>query len=167
MATIKQEKIVSSLPGSLTANTIYYVKVGAGFDIYVTNNIGTVIATPLNKGYSYFYIWAEENADLGNNAFEWAFGNGANTPANQGVIIGIDCELVFLGLSIRGSTSCEVDVLKNGVLQGVAVSTVSALRGQADVSLAYVKGDYFNFKTLVGNAASNGGIVTAMFRVPI
>ena len=33
--------------------------------------------------YSYMVpIWAEENGGLGNNTYEWAFGNGANTPSN-------------------------------------------------------------------------------------
>lgn len=32
----------------MTANTVYYVRVGTGFDIYLTNNTGTVVAYPLN-----------------------------------------------------------------------------------------------------------------------
>lgn len=43
------EKHVSSLPGTLTANTLYFVRVGSGFDIYLTNDLGTVVAYGLNQ----------------------------------------------------------------------------------------------------------------------
>ena len=46
---LKVEKYVASLPGVLEKNTIYYVKNGAGFDMYVTNDTGTVVAFPLNS----------------------------------------------------------------------------------------------------------------------
>jgi len=48
MAVIKHHKFVAVLPATLEANSIYYVRVGAGFDIYVTNSSGTLIAYPLN-----------------------------------------------------------------------------------------------------------------------
>mgnify|MGYP003599509383 CR=1 FL=1 len=48
MSELRSEKYVNSLPGVLTANTIYYVKNGAGFDVHITNNSGTIIAYPLN-----------------------------------------------------------------------------------------------------------------------
>ena len=48
MSELRNEKYVNNLPGILVANTIYYVKNGAGFDIYITNNSGTIIAYPLN-----------------------------------------------------------------------------------------------------------------------
>jgi len=41
-------KVVSALPGTLTADTIYFVRVGTGFDIYVTNHSGTIVAYPQN-----------------------------------------------------------------------------------------------------------------------
>ncbi len=48
MSKLLTKKIVNTLPTSLTANTIYFVKIGNGFDLYVTNNSGTIIAYPLN-----------------------------------------------------------------------------------------------------------------------
>lgn len=48
MSVIQHHKVVSSLPDPLVANSIYYVRVGAGFSIYVTNDLGTVIAYSLN-----------------------------------------------------------------------------------------------------------------------
>jgi len=48
MPVIQHHKVVSSLPSTLTANSIYYVRIGTGFDVYVTNSSGTVVAYPLN-----------------------------------------------------------------------------------------------------------------------
>jgi hypothetical protein len=54
MANVKfsPQKVVSALPGTLTANTIYYVRVGLGYDTYVTNDIGTVVAYKANTDYT-------------------------------------------------------------------------------------------------------------------
>lgn len=41
-------KVVASLPAVLEPNSVYYVRVGLGFDLYVTNNLGLVVAYPLN-----------------------------------------------------------------------------------------------------------------------
>lgn len=48
MAQINQHKVVASLPDPLEANSIYYVRVGEGFDIYVTNGSGVVVDYKLN-----------------------------------------------------------------------------------------------------------------------
>lgn len=48
MAELRNEKYVNALPATLIANTIYYVKNGANFNMYITNNNGTIIAYPLN-----------------------------------------------------------------------------------------------------------------------
>jgi hypothetical protein len=42
MAVIKFSKVVSSLPGTLDPNTAYLVRVGSGFDLYVTDSTGSV-----------------------------------------------------------------------------------------------------------------------------
>lgn len=47
-AKLIQEKYVSALPGTLVANTLYYVRVGTGFDVYLTNATGTVVAYGMN-----------------------------------------------------------------------------------------------------------------------
>jgi hypothetical protein len=49
MPAIKSNKVVAGLPAVLEANSIYYVRVGAGFDIYVTNSSGMIVAYPLNQ----------------------------------------------------------------------------------------------------------------------
>lgn len=49
MSSVLHHKYVGSLPGELDADSVYYVRSGAGFDIYVTNATGTVVAYPLNQ----------------------------------------------------------------------------------------------------------------------
>ena len=48
MAKLLTKKVVNILPTPLTADTIYFVKAGIGFDLYVTNSSGTIVAYPLN-----------------------------------------------------------------------------------------------------------------------
>lgn len=48
MATVKHHKVVASLPAVLEPDAIYYVRAGSGFDQYVTNGAGLVVASPLN-----------------------------------------------------------------------------------------------------------------------
>ena len=56
MSTLKIEKRAGSLPATLTANTLYVVKVGSGFDLYVSDNTGST-ALPAN-------VATAENNDL-------------------------------------------------------------------------------------------------------
>lgn len=45
---IKQHKVVSALPAPLEADSVYFVRVGAGFDVVVTNGAGTIVPYELN-----------------------------------------------------------------------------------------------------------------------
>ncbi|YCH23170.1 hypothetical protein M1D96_06600 [Pseudomonas sp. D1-3] len=49
MALIKHHKYVAALPATLEANAIYYVRAGDGFDLYVTNSSGQIVAYPANS----------------------------------------------------------------------------------------------------------------------
>jgi hypothetical protein len=42
MSTFAAHKVVSALPATLAANAIYAVRVGAGFDLYITDSTGLV-----------------------------------------------------------------------------------------------------------------------------
>jgi hypothetical protein len=42
------QKVVSVLPATLSADTIYFVRIGTGFDIYVTNSTGTIVGYRTN-----------------------------------------------------------------------------------------------------------------------
>ena len=50
--TIKHHKVVVALPDPLEANSVYYVRVGSGFDLYTTNDIGHITAYKLNNSSS-------------------------------------------------------------------------------------------------------------------
>ena len=49
MPVFKIEKSVSTLPAVLTADTVYAVRTGVGFDLYITDSTGAV-AHALNSG---------------------------------------------------------------------------------------------------------------------
>lgn len=42
MANLQAYKVVSSLPGTLAADAIYAVRVGSGFDLYITDSTGLI-----------------------------------------------------------------------------------------------------------------------------
>ena len=42
MPLIRFEKVVASLPSKLEPNTIYFVRVGTGFDLYVSDATGKI-----------------------------------------------------------------------------------------------------------------------------
>lgn len=50
MAQLKTHKFVAALPPVLEADAIYFVRAGSGFDLYVTNHSGTIVAYPANSG---------------------------------------------------------------------------------------------------------------------
>lgn len=42
MATFNPHKVISALPGVLEASSVYFVRTGAGIDMYVTDSTGSV-----------------------------------------------------------------------------------------------------------------------------
>ena len=48
MSAVKFHKVVGSLPGNLEANSVYFLRTGAGFSIHITNDLGQVEAYNLN-----------------------------------------------------------------------------------------------------------------------
>lgn len=116
---------------------------------------------------SVFAIWAEENSGLGNNTTEWAFGNGANTPSNQGVVVPMACELFAGTLCLRQGTA-SVGIYKNGTLEATVEQAVAASPGYVSLTLgtpvAFAPGDCVGFRT-VASAGTNGpNTVTAWMR---
>lgn len=59
MAQYKIEKVVSALPAVLEPNTVYAVRVGVGFDFYLSDLTGTV-AHPLNSTGASDLVWSTE-----------------------------------------------------------------------------------------------------------
>lgn len=116
-------------------------------------------------------IWAEENAPLGNTTYEWAFGNGANAGAGQGVTVyvpsGWNCEVVAMSLTLAaGNATVELDL--SGTLQGSAAN-VSVTGGGAGTNtlsspIAVVTGDRINFRTTSASGTTATNVVTAWLR---
>jgi len=119
-------------------------------------------------------IWAEENSALGAaNQYEWAFGNGANTPAAGGVVIYVpgdfSCEIVAMSAHIGGGTpSATIEAVLNGTPQGAAANVV--LSSTADsvnelgTPVAVSSGDRIGFRTTSSSGTAGPCTVTAWLR---
>ena len=60
MAATRITKVVASLPGTLLPDTIYLVRAGAGFDIFMSDLTGTVAYQINNPGGGGPPQWAAE-----------------------------------------------------------------------------------------------------------
>ena len=117
-------------------------------------------------------IWAEENATIANSTFEWAFGNGANTPTNHGVTIyvpsGYTCSVVAMTATTdNNSGSSVIEANINGTNQGALCNvTLSGRSGTNDsftpVSLS--NGDRLTFRTTTAGTNTGPNIVTAWIK---
>jgi len=117
-------------------------------------------------------IWAEENAALGaSNTYEWAFGNGANTPSDGGLTVyvpsGWTCEVVAMSLRVGGGTA-TVELVHNGTPQGssarVVLSSGQSATDELGTPLAISNNDYINFRTSSSSGTSGPCVVTAWLR---
>lgn len=114
-------------------------------------------------------IWAEENSTLGNGTYEWAFGNGANTPSNNGITIyvptGYTAAIVAMTATTNnagGSSVIEANI--NGVLQGSNCNvTLSGRSGVNDsfTPVAITSGDRLAFRTTTAGTNSSPNTVCA------
>ncbi len=50
MAVIRFEKVVGSLPATIQPNTVYAVRTGSGFDLYITDATGGIAHTLNSSG---------------------------------------------------------------------------------------------------------------------
>jgi len=110
-------------------------------------------------------VWAEENAGLAANGHEWAYGNGANSALDDGIVIyvpsGWTCQVVAMSLKLGATpTAISVQLNLNGVSQGATCNvTCTAVRAAVndDFSpLAIVSGDYINFRTQTVSGSTAG-----------
>lgn len=83
MSKVLQHKVVAALPSPLEPDSIYYVRAGAGFDIYVTNGVGVVTAYSLNAD-----VKLDEKVDSTDprltNSREWSEDTVAQEEAEAG-----------------------------------------------------------------------------------
>ena len=54
MNKVKFNKVVAQLPEELEPDSIYYVRAGAGVDVYVTNSSGVIVPMPTNQSITYY-----------------------------------------------------------------------------------------------------------------
>lgn len=108
-----------------------------------------------------FPIWAEENAALGAATYEWAFGDGANTPTGLGLVLPFRCGLIALSLSLSGGAArAKVEVEKDGVIESdYAIDLTTSNQGfqEFPLPLTFHAGSVLNFRTVsqTGSAAPN------------
>lgn len=106
---VKYHKVVSALPGTLDANSVYYVRVGSGVDMYVTNDIGVITAYQLNPPVMTIAGTAvTTNVTLTNNEFDHVI----SVTGSSSVTITIDPVAVINGFRAtiirRGTGSVEI-----------------------------------------------------------
>ena len=128
---------------------------------------------------SIYPIWAEESASMNDDATEWSFGNGDETPAAHGIPIGFRSKLLKVSVNVEitssGTTTedIEVEVYKNGVAtgaKGIITSGLSASDSKksqvTDVSVSNIvfqENDIINFKTLKdGNVTTRSRVCAWM-----
>ena len=162
--------------------------VGIGIDptqkLDVDGNIavsGDIISSGTVYG-SIYPIWAEENADISDNANEYSFGNGSDTPTAHGIPIGFKSKLLKISINIvlsSGQTTTEdveIQVYKNGSDTGAKGIVTSGLtetdtkKSQVtDVSssnITFDENDIINFRTLKdGNASISSVRVCAWLQI--
>jgi len=94
-------KVVSSLPGILTANTLYLVRIGTGFRPFVTNASGTVVAYPLDP-----VAWSELGGVPANlSAIAGLTSAADKVPYFTGSGAAAVADLTTTGRSITGASS--------------------------------------------------------------
>ena len=119
-------------------------------------------------------VWAEENAALATNGHEWAYGNGASSAIDDGIVIyvpsGWTCTVVAMTLKLGATpTAISVQLNLNGVSQGatcnVTCTAVRAATNDSFTPLALVNGDYINFRTQTLSGTTEGpNVVCAWLR---
>jgi hypothetical protein len=135
-------------------------------DLYaqVSNQSGSQAQEPASTTYL-VPLWAEENSTLGaSNTYEWAFGNGANTPAGGGVLIyvpnGQTCAVKAMGVKMNNTSgSATVELVHNGTPQGSSARVVATSNGGAlselSTPLSISNGDMLNFLTSSSSGTSS------------
>ena len=132
---------------------------------YYSNLTNQAFVNEANKEHADadFCIWAEENAGLGNNEFEWAYGNGDNTENDFGIVLFKNAELI--GMSTDATGSAVIEVRKNGSSAGVSINRANGRTVEFVTPVPYQAGDRFNFRTLSNSGGSGSGTrVVAWFR---
>jgi len=157
--------------GNLNLNTVNDAPISANTGIHCTY----ISAQTGNIGHEYMVpIWAEENAGLATGGYEWAFGNGANSAADDGVVIyvptGYECHCVAMSLKLGATpTEITVELVLNSTPQGsncdVTCTATRAATNDSFTPISISNGDYICFETSsVDGTTSGPNVVTAWLR---
>lgn len=117
MATLRFSKVVSSLPGILDPDTLYLVRTGAGFDLYVSDATGS-IAYPLNAPAA---------------PPQTAYPKRSATPKIVGDVAGT--ALTTLALTASRQYFIPLVVPRNVNLTGLRISVTTAATGTASIGI--------------------------------
>ncbi|MEJ5199913.1 MAG: hypothetical protein WHX53_13400 [Anaerolineae bacterium] len=117
MATLRFSKVVSSLPGILDPDTLYLVRTGAGFDLYVSDATGS-IAYPVNAPAAPAQI---------------AYPKRSATPKIVGDVNGT--ALTTLALTASRQYFIPLVVPRNVTLTGLRILVTTAATGTASIGI--------------------------------
>ena len=128
-----------------------------------------------SASYSYMVpIWAEEKLELEDNAYEWAFGNGAETPTNSGITIYVPsnytCAIVAMTATTSndsGNSKIEADV--NGSVLGASNGVEVTLSGRSGENAGFTpfainSGNRLTFRTRTAGTNLGPSTVTAWLK---
>ena len=143
---------------------------GYGAYVYDDDKDGKVDSSYISLEYM-VPVWAEENAAIAANTYEWAFGNGANTPSDGGITIyvptGWSCFAVAMSLRIGGGTA-TVELVHNGTPKGedaqVVLSSGQSATAELDTPLAISNNDFINFRTSAAAGTSGPCVATVWLK---
>jgi len=137
-----------------------------------SDDASLVVKSYVDEGHVFYNeLWAEENAALATATYEWAYGNGANTPSTGGqtkyVPSGYTCTLVAMTLTIGGGTA-TVEAVINGTPQGsnanVSVSSGTTNTNDSFTPVSISNGDLVNFRTQTASGTSGPCVATMIFK---
>lgn len=112
MATFKIDKVLSALPETLVADTVYAVRVGVGFDLYIVDSTGSIaykinapvnaIAKNVQTGTTYTLVsgdaWGEVQGDNA-SAITHTIDPSVLSPEDRGLIRQIGAGQITVVLS--------------------------------------------------------------------
>jgi len=130
MAELKTHKVVSALPGTLEANSIYFVRAGTGFDQYVTNSGGTIIAYKANsiRGFVIAITGKTVAAEVYPGFAPYAF---TSTTGRS-----------FARAEIAATASTVFTIKRNGTSVATVTFAAAATVGTWSAGVTWVDGDF-------------------------
>jgi hypothetical protein len=128
MRTFKARKVLSSLPSQLEADTVYAVRVGTGFDLFITDSTGLIAHKVNSAGVANTYETVNKNLPASNAAFAYSGGVLTSITYGNGVVKTLGYSAgVLTTVTLSGATPSGISLVKTlsyagGKLTGVSYS---------------------------------------------